>query len=734
MKRRFEVRLGNAVAAGLSLAILLVTVAMGWTVYADLYEVILDGFDRKLTAISTTTGSFISGDEHRALERADRLQGLAYDPGRERLYRLDPASGALLEIDPASDEPRTVALHRLDPARDERVEIDPASPESAILARVHGLAYAPSRDLLAALEAAGGESWLVSLDRVTGRVARIGNVGFEDCFGLAFDEPTDSFYCVSPGEARLVRIDPELGTGEAGAGLDGEYLFLASGPAGALISVTSVEDESAGGVTAELQEISLADGQVTRSKTLRRLDWMNGVFGLAWAPARDSGWLVTDRFLEIGWVGDSAASVYATTDGALYQRYGEAMRGTLSKAGITYLYTQIAHDDPSRCVYILNADCDPGHVDHTPLGAEDTLPEESVRGQRDVLSRAGVFLSSVRAWEQWGLLKNAFAPIFDESGEVSAIAGADVNISIIREKTRDALLKVFGIGVLFFMAGLLVAVLVARKIVGPIAQVKEAALRFGAGQYAERIEGGRLKELDQLSSAFNDLGETLEGTVDRMEKANHELETLRRLREMEEHLARRLADTGAETGARLAWTVPNGSAAASSSGILGGPAGALAWLAPGAQPRAEAIARRFEISTVLRRELAALDPEQPWARLERLYPRSVAAYLWLPRGGAEVYWLARAETEVFLLAGGRARAERWRDTGRARLPRDGGLIVGVEGAEAEALVGKIATELEQEGGDARTLLERLQAVGGARRRGVTLVALGGEGREGREGG
>ena len=47
-KGRFEVRLKDAVAWGLSLAILLVTVAMGWTVYADLYQVILDGFDRKL--------------------------------------------------------------------------------------------------------------------------------------------------------------------------------------------------------------------------------------------------------------------------------------------------------------------------------------------------------------------------------------------------------------------------------------------------------------------------------------------------------------------------------------------------------------------------------------------------------------------------------------------------------------------------------------------------------------
>ncbi|MFC1791203.1 hypothetical protein ACFL0I_01895, partial [Gemmatimonadota bacterium] len=58
------------------------------------------------------------------------------------------------------------------------------------------------------------------------------------------------------------------------------------------------------------------------------------------------------------------------------------------------------------------------------------------------VAASSVFLSGLNPTEQWGILKTAFAPIAGANPALPAMAGADVNISVVGTKARVAIAQV----------------------------------------------------------------------------------------------------------------------------------------------------------------------------------------------------------------------------------------------------------------------------------------------------
>jgi HAMP domain-containing protein len=219
---------------------------------------------------------------------------------------------------------------------------------------------------------------------------------------------------------------------------------------------------------------------------------------------------------------------------ALYRKYVEPMRRIRRERGITFIYTQVLGQ--GRAIqYVLDGQLG---KDHSHIGDADEVPEPEIHGVREVMTRGRLHLSEIRVWQQWGLLKSGFAPICDRNGRPVAMAGADVDISIIRAKTSAALAQVGIVCLISLLIAGLLSMRVASRLTQPLAAAKEAALQVAAGQYGRRIEVETPRELAELASAFNQMSEALAAGIAELTEVNESLER----RRCRHELARALAD------------------------------------------------------------------------------------------------------------------------------------------------------------------------------------------------
>jgi|GEM_PF-5566713 len=280
------------------------------------------------------------------------------------------------------------------------------------------------------------------------------------------------------------------------------------------------------------------------------------------------------------------------------------MRAIRERLGLTYLYTQVLGNGEREVIYVI--DTSPAE-DFTPIGTIDLLPSDAVDAMYKILGGAPHAVSPIEAWEEWGLLKSGFAPIRDANGNAVAAAGADVNVTVIRERTRIALLTVLVIGLSALSAGLIIAWVIAQRLSQPMQQLKTLAARATAGSSAQRSDATRLiPELRPVAAAIDALRARLQRSHD---AARHDIGALRarRLHDATRHwLHTRVAtDTGTE-----ALDDPEREAL-----VLGHRCGwRLLWvISPASRPDADDLVgwrQRIDLINLMRR-LWEQSPEQP---------------------------------------------------------------------------------------------------------------------------
>lgn len=206
---------------------------------------------------------------------------------------------------------------------------------------------------------------------------------------------------------------------------------------------------------------------------------------------------------------DHARILERGEEDALYLRYVVPMRRIMAKKGLTYLYSYVPATNDTL-VYVLDATEGDGH---SHIGDEDPLPAADAAGVRAILRTGEVYLSGMQAWEQWGILKSAYAPIRDPADGHPAVVGADIDISIITTKTGNALARVGAVGVGILFVGHLVTLSLSRRLAAPLAEVKDGALRVAAGELGYRLPPEPIEEFDQLATCFNEMSSALQSAV-----------------------------------------------------------------------------------------------------------------------------------------------------------------------------------------------------------------------------
>jgi len=626
--------------------LIFVTVSMAWIIYSDLHQVILNGFDKKLFAISTVMGSFIDGDIHDEILESKQIKGMAFDPATNTLYGINAIDGYLLtlrieddwssfgaarEIKPTvflskSDlafDPKNRMLYGLDSTRDQLIAISPTTGYVTTIGAVgiecFGLAFDSATGVLY-----GSGSQLIKIDPATGKGTVIGPLGFDDVRGLAFDAKTKTLYGTDSKKNQLITINTETGTG------------------------TSV-----GSIIYSDEELKLTNS------------------GLAFDPASNTLYGGMDRLIKIesstGKVLRIGYSGYRDEKSKIYRRYYERMRQIKLERELTFLYTfvlateedkqtllrkDLDFERANRWVYVLDAEelNDPEGL-HSRIGDIDIdFAGEKIR---DVFFKGIVYLSEIEYWQEWGFLKTGFAPIFNKEGAIRGISGADVNVNKIKEKTNLALLEVCLIGAISLLLAGLVSFYITGKLIEPIRHLKEGALKVAAGKYGHQIPVQNLKELGELSISFNNISQVLKETIEDVTQSNQSLDARRDRQELIRLLAQ---DADGEQfphpDVLVHWRLGKKTHFRDSSGWACWGETSLLWLADSPEDSLQAIKLRRDIATVadslLRRFSGDWDAIS--AKLENLFEDSVYCFALLEKpGSGSVRFLTRRSVAVMLI-------------------------------------------------------------------------------------
>ncbi len=495
---RFSLPLGSLVLLVLMPCLLLTTALFGGAVYRAIYGIIMTGFDQKLHAVSTVTGAFIDGDEHQELVRPREISALTPAPTGDallgvdrvtgRAYRVDTTRGGALELGPLPQG--TVAL--ASDAGGERLWAATAEPAlyrasgpGAAFEFIANLDSAPAGLVHDALEDAlyaGGET-LFQIDPETGETRSVAIAGLpEPVRAPALDPTTRTLYLLAGAPERLTAVKLT------------EITAQAIGP----VRGGDTEGATAADQPTTIHALAFAQGTLFgAADRLVRFDLDDGTF-----------------------TGAGMASRFRSEESAEYLRYVAPMRRVMARNDITYLYTETV-DLGGRLTYWIDASAGD---EHSQIGSTEVIPDEEIPAMERAMVDGAVRLSALEDWGDWGLLKTADAPIYDRDGRVVALAAADIDISVLLEKTRLALVKVGAVAAVTLLLGALVSLFISRRLVAPLMEVKEGALQLATGRYRHRIPDQRLVELRQLAGSFNDMSEALGTTIDELARSNETLE------------------------------------------------------------------------------------------------------------------------------------------------------------------------------------------------------------------
>ncbi|NNE92410.1 MAG: HAMP domain-containing protein [Verrucomicrobiales bacterium] len=530
MKKGFEFRLRSLIQLALILSILLSTALITGMVYRSLQQVILGGFDRKLKAVSTVTATFIDARDHERILAPRNIRALAVRPDSSQIIGVDTSFGEInfVEIDretggardlrQASESPVSLAIfpgkrsmHGAVVDSDGSVRLLEIDFETGMkeLFRLPEGSRAIAFDGLSQVVYAGGQNGIFRVELDTGDAVLLDGAGSDlDVHEITYSPDSKCLIAFDPGQRILAKIDPE----------SGNILESRTADSYSLTSLSS--DPETGGILG------------TTSDSLVRIN---------------------PKTLEC--THDDLVPGFRNERAALFLQYVAPMRMIKSRCDLTFLYTQTLSDSGEvryigsrrervdntavkKIIYVLDAET--GSY-HSPIGqSRGEIASESIR---DVFFKGGIHLTGIERWQHWGLIKSGYAPILrEEDGEIIAMAGADVSVEKIEQKNKSALARVVVTCLGALVLALVVSVFASRTLTGPIERLKDASLKIASGDYGVEIEETRLKELNEVSRTFNQMGDTLRDSVEVLEATNREWETDRRSFELIRFLTVRNAE------------------------------------------------------------------------------------------------------------------------------------------------------------------------------------------------
>ena len=451
--------------------------------YSESYDAILDGFDKKLLATSSITASFINGEEHIEMSLPKYMGSFSYDKKSNTLYamsidsklqKVNIKSGGAIDV--VGFEESNLSNYLIN-------DIAVNSKDNIIYATTY------TKELL-------------SIDLKSKEIKIIYRLGF---IGLGVAYIDNTFY-ISNDKKLYKLIIGEKATKPKLLKTYKNKLDTLTILDNKLYGVNRVDnyvfniDINTLKYSIEVQEFSPNNTNIHHLGVDKNNFYM-GMNNLM-IYERNSSRISEDNF----------GRLYRDDTRPMYLKYIKPMIDIKNSLNLTYHYTfnLLYNKGENNCFYII--DVNEGG-DYSPTGSYDTMDEDDILGAENIMLRDKTYVSDVKLWEKWGLLKVAYAGIKDKNGKVVAITGADVDVSIINIKTRDALIQSIIIGILALIIGIYASYYIAVKIIRPIEVLKYSALKIAAGNYGDNISINSPQELHKLSTDFNNMSNELKSTI-----------------------------------------------------------------------------------------------------------------------------------------------------------------------------------------------------------------------------
>lgn len=327
-------------------------------------------------------------------------------------------------------------------------------------------------------------------------------------------------------------------------------------------------------------------------------------------------------------------------DGPLYKRYAGPLRRVRDSTGVTYLYSQELVD--GRCRYVLDVS-----DEWDTIGAGEALSAEDYEGARNVMLHGVVHIGDIERTDNWGLLKYAYGPVYNDDGTVEAMVGADVNIGVIRTKMRTALYSVSMMCLAALLVGGYASVRISRRLAEPVNRVRQTTLRVAGGDYDEPITARQPTEMRRLAERFNAVAASLAHTLRSFQAEQHQAHARTEIRQLtaaidwescgghecrDETFACAVLNANAETKTASGWVITD--------------TYSIGWIAPRADTALDTVRRRADIARIAR---AIVDTRPPTAedlrnRLEQTAGSHLVAVVVRKVSDASIAYTAMPDT------------------------------------------------------------------------------------------
>lgn len=492
--------------------ILLATLLGGYRLNQKIVSLIDFGFTEKLATLSSTAGAFVRLEDHNILIQPRRFYNIRTGPSGDHFV--------------LSSEGR---IHRL--FTDGSVTLEPVIPFLAEYAHLASFAYLG--DSLVTVN----ESGLLAIWSPTGEILTETVVNTRPNSTVATSASGNQI-AFGPDESGIIQIlskDLELITSITQP--TSEVLDLGFNPDGHLVVLTDNQ---------ELISIDSSTGDVSDTVpiTCPNSDACAIIHSIT-CTDQEQIWGLSDALTLLSKDGTIDADFYAhpnyhdhTSD--RYLNYVIPMREIREKQELTYLYSFILNNDDKTIAYVLDSSIDD---DFTHIGYIDSeLELDDFIAGTDVLLTTKAYVSEIKPWGQWGLVKIGFAPIYRPEGRGAAIMGADQNVSSIDQVSREALVILSLSSFVFLLFGATASWFIARSLTSPLLALKDNVLSIAAGFLDRNVAEPSLKDLRPLAAVFREAGDNLKKEVVQGPQILQKFETLRLEQDYRSYLDLKLRD------------------------------------------------------------------------------------------------------------------------------------------------------------------------------------------------
>ncbi len=163
------------------------------------------------------------------------------------------------------------------------------------------------------------------------------------------------------------------------------------------------------------------------------------------------------------------------------------------------------------------------------FSSDDTIPPHVERDHPEILAaQVGREQHDIR-WDEWRNEERLFvaAPILKEEGELEGIVQLSIPMKPLYADIRHTWIRLLGAGGVILAVTVLVSILLARQVAGPIRNLTTVTEAVAAGNLDQQVKPAGPDELARLGNAFNRMAEQVREMLARQQafvaNAAHEL-------------------------------------------------------------------------------------------------------------------------------------------------------------------------------------------------------------------